>query len=112
MNRPRWIGPAFLLMTVISTGVGLAVWKYAAIQGSAAASANLPEPMEAVTVAVAEEREYRQATTSIGTVLALRSITLRNELAGTVRQVRLTPGEIVEPGTILVTLDASVEQAE
>ena len=112
MNRPRWIGPAFLLMTVISTGVGLGVWKYAAIQGSAAASAHMPEPMEAVTVAVAEEREYRQTTTSIGTVLALRSITLRNELAGTVRQVRLTPGQIVEAGAVLVALDVSVEEAE
>ena len=61
-----------------------------------AASANQPEPMESVTVAVAKEIEHRQTTTSIGTVLALRSITLRNELAGTVREVSLTPGQVVE----------------
>lgn len=97
---------------VVSTGAGLATWKYAAIQDSAAASANQPEPMESVMVAVAEEREHRQTTTSIGTVLALRSITLRNELAGTVRQVRLTPGQIVEAGTVLVALDVAVEEAE
>ena len=112
MNRPRWIGSAFLLVMVISTGAGLATWKYAAIQDSAAASANQPEPMESVTVAVAEEREHRQATTSIGTVLALRSITLRNELAGTVRQVRLTPGQVVDAGMVLVALDVAVEEAE
>jgi membrane fusion protein (multidrug efflux system) len=97
---------------VISTGAGLAAWKYAAIQDSAAASANQPEPMESVMVAVAEEREHRQTTTSIGTVLALRSITLRNELAGTVRQVRLTPGQIVDAGMVLVALDVAVEEAE
>jgi membrane fusion protein (multidrug efflux system) len=68
--------------------------------------------MELVTAAPAREVEHRPSTTSIGTVLALRSITLRNELAGTVRQVRLVPGQIVEPGDVLVTLDASVEQAE
>ena len=68
--------------------------------------------MESVTVAVAQEREHRQTTTSIGTVLALRSITLRNELPGTVRQVRLTPGQIVDAGSVLVALDVSVEEAE
>jgi membrane fusion protein (multidrug efflux system) len=68
--------------------------------------------MESVTVAAAEEREHRRTMTSIGTVLALRSITLRNELPGTVRQVRLVPGEVVEEGTVLVALDISVEEAE
>jgi membrane fusion protein (multidrug efflux system) len=68
--------------------------------------------MESVTVALAKEIEYRQTATSIGTVLALRSITLRNELPGTVRQVRLTSGQIVDAGMVLVALDVSVEEAE
>jgi membrane fusion protein (multidrug efflux system) len=97
---------------VVAMGLGLAAWKYDAIQDGQAASAKQPEPMETVTVAVAKEIEHRQTTTSIGTVLALRSISLRNELAGTVREVRLTPGQIVEPGTVLVALDVSVEEAE
>ncbi|HEY5810214.1 MAG TPA: efflux RND transporter periplasmic adaptor subunit, partial [Povalibacter sp.] len=53
-----------------------------------------------------------RTTTSIGTVVALRSITVRNELPGTVRQVSLVPGQIVESGTVLVALDVSVEEAE
>jgi membrane fusion protein (multidrug efflux system) len=93
-------------------GVGLAAWKYDAIQNSQAASASQPEPMETVTIAVAKEIEHRQTTTSIGTVLALRSISLRNELPGTVREVRLTPGQIVEAGMVLVALDVAVEEAE
>ena len=68
--------------------------------------------MESITVAVAREMDHRQTTTSIGTVLALRSVMLKNELAGTVREVRLTPGQIVEAGTLLVALDVSVEEAE
>ncbi len=112
MNRRSWIGSFLLLVMVVSVGVGLAAWKYASIQEIHTASANQPEPMESVTVALAKEIEHRHTTTSIGTVLALRSITLRNELPGTVRQVSLTPGQVVDAGMVLVALDVSVEEAE
>src|ERR687895_790348 len=112
MKRRGWIGSLLLLLSVVGTGVYLAAWKHASIQEADAASANQPEPLESVMAAVAKEREHRPMTTSIGTVLALRSITLRNELPGTVRQATLTPGQIVDAGTVLVALDVSVEEAE
>lgn len=112
MNRQNWIGSVILVSLILLIGVGLAAWKYESIQNQQAASANQPEPMEVVTVAVARSVDHRQITTAIGTVLALRSITLKNELAGTVREVRLTPGQIVDAGTLLVALDVSVEEAE
>jgi membrane fusion protein (multidrug efflux system) len=113
IRSPRgWMKSTLLLVTVLATGGGLAAWKYATVREADAASANQPEPVEAVTVAVARKREYHPTTSSIGTVLAARSITLRNELPGTVRQVMLTPGQIVGTGTLLVALDVSVEEAE
>ena len=112
MNRQNWIGSIVLIVFVLLLGIGLASWKYESIQGEQTASANQPEPMESITVAVARAIDHRQSTTSIGTVLALRSVTLKNELAGTVRDVRLVPGQIVETGTLLVALDVSVEEAE
>lgn len=112
MTRRNWPGSVLLVSFVLLIGIGLAAWKYESIQGEQAASSSQPEPMESVTVAVARAIDHRQTTTSIGTVLALRSITLKNELAGTVREVRLTPGQIVEAGTLLVALDVSVEEAE
>ncbi len=112
MNRRGWIGSSLLLLTVVGTGVALAAWKHASIQEANVTSANQPEPKESVTVAVAKEREHRPTTTSIGTVLALRSITLRNELPGTVSRVMLMPGTVVEAGKVLVALDVSVEEAE
>jgi membrane fusion protein (multidrug efflux system) len=112
MSPRGWVGSALLVATVVVIGGGLAAWKHAALRKSDASSATQPEPMEAVTAAVAQQRQYRPSTTSIGTVLALRSITLRNELPGTVRQVRLIPGQVVEAGALLVALDVSVEQAE
>ncbi len=111
-NTRGWIASIILLATLVATGAGLAAWKYSDLAASDAAAAAQPEPTESVMAAVATRREHRPTTTSIGTVLALRSITLRNELAGTVRQVRLEPGQIVEAGAVLVALDVSVEEAE
>lgn len=107
-----WIRSAVLIVAVIGAGIALAAWKHASIEDSNAAATQQPEPMESVAAAIAEEREHSRTTTSIGTVVALRSITLRNEVPGTVHRVALTPGQIVEAGTVLVALDVSVEQAE
>jgi membrane fusion protein (multidrug efflux system) len=112
MIRRGWIGSFLLLVALVGTGGSLAAWKYASIQEANFASANQPEPMESVMAAVAKEREHRPTMTSIGTVLALRSITLRNELPGTVRQVMFTPGQVVDEGELLIALDVSVEEAE
>lgn len=112
MTRRGRIASILLLSAVLATIVGLAVWKDAMLRGEQVAAANQPEPVETVSSAVATRRLYQPATTSIGTVLALRSITLRNEPAGTVRDVRLVPGQVVDAGTLLVALDTSVEEAE
>jgi membrane fusion protein (multidrug efflux system) len=112
MTRHSVFGSSVLIAIVLGAGFGLASWKMTSIQEANAATASQPEPMESVTVAAAKEHDHRRTTTSIGTVLALRSITLRNELPGTVRQVRLQPGQVVEAGTLLVALDVSVEEAE
>jgi membrane fusion protein (multidrug efflux system) len=112
MSIRSWIASVLLVAAVVGVGASLAAWKRSSIQESDAAAANHPEPMELVTTAVAEEREHRRMTTSIGTVIALRSITLRNELAGAVREVLMAPGQIVEGGALLVALDVSVEEAE
>jgi membrane fusion protein (multidrug efflux system) len=112
MHRGARVGSILLLLAVLGTGSGLAAWKYAAIRGADAASASQPEPVESVKIATATKREHRQTTTSIGTIMALRSISLRNELAGTVREVLFTPGQVVQAGAVLVTLDVAVEQAE
>lgn len=112
MSRRSWITTFLLFTTVLGTAAALAAWKRDSIQDTEAAAANQPEPIEAVEAAVAEPHEYRATATSIGTVLARRSITLRNELPGTVHQVMLAPGQIVEAGAVLVRQDVSVEEAE
>ncbi|HKO53672.1 MAG TPA: efflux RND transporter periplasmic adaptor subunit [Polyangiaceae bacterium] len=108
----RGIAGFVLVGVVLGTGALLAGWKQGADREAAAAAAKQPEPVERVTIASAEAKEHHATATAIGTVLALRSITLKNEVAGSVARVSLKPGEIVEAGTVLVALDTSVEQAE
>jgi RND family efflux transporter MFP subunit len=108
----RGIAAFVLLGVVLGTGVLLAAWKQDTNREAAAAASNQPEPVEHVTLAAAEAQEHHATTTAIGTVLALRSITLRNEVAGTVERASLEDGQVVEAGTLLVALDTSVEQAE
>lgn len=111
-KRHRLLAPSLLLGSVIVLIGAIGSWKGASIAAATAAAQSEPEAAESITTAVAVEREHRPTTTSIGTVVALRSISLRNELPGTVHSVRLTPGEIVEAGTVLVAFDVSVERAE
>lgn len=111
-TRSGWMKSATLIATVIGTGILLAAWKQSSIKSAEAAAAMHPEPIEMVTAAVVTEREHRHTATSVGTVLALRSVELRNEESGTVRGVALAPGRIVQPGEVLVALDVSVEEAE
>jgi membrane fusion protein, multidrug efflux system len=108
----RRIGSIVLVVAVIAAGGLLAAWKHSALVDANAAASNQPEPVETVQAVTARQREYRPVTTAIGTVVATRSISVRNELPGTVRYVDLEPGQIVAQGTVLVALDVAVEQAE
>ncbi len=112
MKASSWIISLTLIGALAAVGVGLAAWKRADIKKSADAAASMPEPMEAIVTATAAEIDHRNTTIAVGTVLALKSVTLRNELAGTVVKADLTPGKIIEEGALLVALDVSVEEAE
>lgn len=105
---------ASVLLVLVALGVwaGLYLWKAAANEAAAAAAAAQPPPMWAVEAATVTSRPFARSTTSIGTVRALQSITLRNELPGTVHKVSLQTGQVVEAGAVLVELDVAVETAE
>ncbi|MEQ9569608.1 MAG: efflux RND transporter periplasmic adaptor subunit [Longimicrobiales bacterium] len=108
----RSVRSGALIAAVVTIGGGLSLWKAASAQDAQAAAADQPEPAEVISDAHVRAYEHREVTTSIGTILATRSVTLRNEVPGTVAEVGLIPGRVVEQGEVLVALDVSVEEAE
>jgi membrane fusion protein (multidrug efflux system) len=112
MKSRQWMGSLLLVGAVVVVAALLSAWKRSSIAESNAAAAAQPEPAETVVTALAREYQYVRTTTAIGTVVATRSIKVRNEMPGTVRCVALEPGKIVEAGTVLVALDVSVEEAD
>lgn len=105
----RLAGTVALFAVIGAAAFGLWSFKKAGFAASAAAAAAAPEPQELVEAALPTRRAFQRTTTAIGTVLALRSVDLSNETAGTVREVRLAPGAVVEKGELLVQLDVAVE---
>jgi membrane fusion protein, multidrug efflux system len=69
-------------------------------------------PPQAVTSAKVELAEWEGATTAIGSLVAARSVVLAAELPGTVREIAFESGTSVKKGTVLVKLDASIEEAQ
>lgn len=108
----RILASVFLIAVLGAAGYFVYATKQGALAASAAAAQAQPEPAEAVEAAAAVTRSYTRTSTAIGTIRALRSITLRNELPGTVRTVTLTTGKVVEAGDLLVELDVAVEAAQ
>lgn len=104
---------SLLLIAAVGLVALVLVWlRHRGEAAAMAAAGNQPEPAEAVEAAVVAMRVHARTTTTIGTVRALRSIVLRNELPGTVRAVTLQTGQQVEAGALLIELDVGVEQAE
>lgn len=104
-----WLAVA-VCMVVVAAGLGYV--KYAEIQTAIAAAQSFPEPSEAVEMTKVRRGEWSASSQAIGTVVALRLVELRNELAGTVAEVGFASGQIVEAGQVLVRLDTRQERAD
>ncbi len=68
-----------------------------------------PESVTAVQVAAVDWRPMRSA---VGTLVAVRGVTISAELTGAVREIAFENGATVKQGQLLVRLDTSTEQAQ
>jgi membrane fusion protein (multidrug efflux system) len=104
------IAAVALFVVLLLVGSGLYVHKSRAI----AKAANKPdfEPVESVTVAPVAVSSWQPTTDLVGTVIALRSVSVQNEVDGLVTFVGFESGQIVEPGQVLVRLDDRTDRAE
>jgi membrane fusion protein (multidrug efflux system) len=103
-----WVS-VVLAMAAVAGGLGF--YKYNEIQRAIAAGAASPEPVEAVVSTRAREGTWSTTTRAIGSVVALRQVEIRNEIAGVISEIGFTSGAIVEKGALLVKFDTRQEEA-
>ncbi|NOK15986.1 efflux RND transporter periplasmic adaptor subunit [Corallococcus carmarthensis] len=105
----RWVIGVLLLLAIF---VGLAAVKAGQIIAMIKAGETFVPPPESVTSAKAEAFGWQGARSAVGTVLALRGVTLSAELPGVITDIRFENGASVKKGQVLVQLDTSSEQAQ
>lgn len=111
MNRSTVIA-GVVLFTIIGTVAGGLWWWRVHKSQQDAAKQGFGEIPEFVQIVEARERNWQPTADLVGTVFSLRSVRLSNELAGRVREVKFDSGTLVEPGTVLMTLDDSTDRAD
>lgn len=100
-----------VVAAVVGISVGLGLYKHGEFRAAQAAAEGSPEPVEAVVIARARQGQWSASSRAIGTVVALRQLEIRNELAGTIAEMGFASGDIVEAGQLLVQLDVRQERA-
>ena len=98
------------VMTLIIGGLGFV--KFQQIQTAIAQGASFQPPPEAVTTIVAQQLEWPQTLSAIGSVAAVQGVTVSADLSGTVDRVTFESGRAVRAGDVLVELDTRQERAQ
>jgi membrane fusion protein, multidrug efflux system len=76
------------------------------------ASESFVPPPEAVASAKVEQARWEATRAAIGSVVAVRGVTIAAELPGRVRDIAFESGASVKRGDVLVRLDTSAEEAQ
>src|SRR5918995_4177546 len=98
------------VMIVIIAGLGFV--KFQQIQTAIAQGASFQPPPEAVTTIVAEQIEWPETLSAIGSVAAVQGVMVSADLSGTVDRVAFDSGKAVRQGEVLVELDTRQERAQ
>jgi membrane fusion protein (multidrug efflux system) len=90
----------------------LAVIKFGQFGTMIKASKSFAIPPESVTSTKVEASEWQQSRAAVGTLIALRAVTIASEVPGTVRRIGFESGALVHRGQMLVEMDSSTEEAQ
>jgi len=97
-------------VAVFLTAIGTV--KFRQIQAAVAQAASFQPPPEAVTTAVARQEQWPATLGAIGTVVAVRGVTVSADLPGMVESISFDSGRTVREGEVLVRLDTRQERAQ
>ena len=104
-----WVAVVVGLLVVTAVLAGVKVMQ---IQTMIAAGKSFKPPPESVTTAKVEAGQWLASRPAIGTLVAIRSVTVAPEISGLVRELHFDSGSAVKAGQLLVKLDPSVEEAQ
>lgn len=109
-SRFKIIVAAIAMFVIVgAVGGGLFFYKYKKITTP---QEGFGEPPMAVEMVKAKTTMWQPTTDLVGTVVALRSVALQNEVEGLVMFVGFESGDVVDPGHVMVKLDERTDVAE
>ena len=103
-----------LIMLAATTAIvaALGFIKFKQIQTAIAEGAAFQPPPEAVTTIVAHQEDWPATINAIGTVAAVRGVTVSADLPGVVERIAFESGQAVRQGDVLAVLDTRQERAQ
>ncbi|BDG05163.1 efflux RND transporter periplasmic adaptor subunit [Anaeromyxobacter oryzae] len=111
MKRNRTQLVVVIVGLVVVVGI-LAGVKAGQIVTMVRAGESFVPPPEAVASARVEAAQWESTRAAIGSIVAVRGVTLGAELPGLVREITFESGSFVKRGAVLVKLDTSAEEAQ
>lgn len=104
-----WIISIVGILLIVGVLAGI---KVAQIRTMIAAGKTFVPPPEAVTTAKVQPEQWENAKGAIGTLVAVRGVTVGAEVTGVIREVGFDSGASVRKGQLLVRLDTTSEEAQ
>ena len=108
MTRRMWL-TLMVLAGLVGTLGAFKLWQ---IQTAIAEASSFQMPPEAVTTIVAKQQQWPATLGAIGTIAAVRGVTVSADLPGVVESIEFDSGRSVREGEVLVRLDARQEKAQ
>src|SRR5215471_17310230 len=101
-----------MLTVTLAVVAGLGFVKFKQIQTAIAQGAAFVPPPEAVTTIVASEEPWPSTLAAIGTIAAVRGVTVSADLPGVVDRIAFESSQSVREGDVLAVLDTRQERAQ
>ena len=101
-----------MLSVTLAIVAGLGFVKFKQVQSAIAQGAAFVPPPEAVTTIVASQEQWPSTLTAIGTVAAVRGVTVSADLPGVVERIAFESGQAIREGDVIAVLDTRQERAQ
>ncbi len=100
------------LFLIVGTLVGIKAGQIGTLIRYGKDSKKAGPPPEVVSTAVASEDAWENTILAVGTIAAVRGVSVSNDASGVVTALHFESGQHVQAGAILLELDSSVERAQ